>query len=220
MSYGARLPEPSSAARLACNANSRPNISRSSLISVLCTIVHTILTLTLDISSSDGAFATIAHNGEMTHPERAVMTQSQSAPSVPNLARENAAPADPAFVAKLQQAANLANENCDRATALAHMLSGQLREAQSRINQLELDQRSERICYRLFKQVGAHPASSTDSLTPTHYTLLPGNRRTCIIRPDRPVTKVTRSDFWNSARGVCARGVRGAVQSQHLSGIR
>jgi hypothetical protein len=81
----------------------------------LCTIVHTILTLALDISSSEGAFATIAHNGEMTHPERAVMTQSQSAPSVPNLARENAPPADPAFVAKLQQAANLANENCDRA---------------------------------------------------------------------------------------------------------
>ena len=128
MSYGARLPEPSSAARLTCNANSRPNISRSSLISVLCTIVHTILTLALDISSSDGASATTAHNGEMTHPERAVMTQSQSAPSVPNLARENVAPADPAFVAKLQQAANLANENCDRATALAHTLSGQLRE--------------------------------------------------------------------------------------------
>ena len=102
-------------------------------------MVHTILTLALDISSSDGAFATIAHNGEMTRPERAVMTQSQSAPSVPNLARENAAPADPAFVAKLQQAANLANENCDRATALAHTLSGQLREAQSRINQLELE---------------------------------------------------------------------------------
>ena len=61
------------------------------------------------------------------------MTQSQSAPSVPNLARENAASADPAFVAKLQQAANLANENCDRATALAHTLSDQLREAQSRI---------------------------------------------------------------------------------------
>ena len=116
-----------------------PIISRSSLISVLCTIVHTILTSALDISSSDGAFATTAHNGEMTHPERAVMTQSQSAPSVPNLARENAAPADPAFVAKLQQAANLANENCDRATALAHTLSGQLREAQSRINQLELE---------------------------------------------------------------------------------
>jgi hypothetical protein len=34
-------------------------------------------------------------------------------------------------VAKLQQAANLANENCDRATALAHTLSAQLREAGS-----------------------------------------------------------------------------------------
>jgi chromosome segregation ATPase len=75
----------------------------------------------------------------MAHPERAVMTQSQSTPSVPNLAWDNAAPADPAFVAKLQQAANLANENCDRATALAHTLSAQLREAQSRINQLELE---------------------------------------------------------------------------------
>src|SRR5437879_4617485 len=49
------------------------------------------------------------------------------------------AAADPAFVAKLQQTANLANENCDRAMALAHKLSAQLREAQSRINQLELE---------------------------------------------------------------------------------
>ena len=106
---------------------------------MLCTIVHTILTLALDISSSDGAFATIAYNDEKTHPEGAVVTQSQSVPSVLNLAQENAAPANPTFVAKLQQAANLANENCDRATALAHTLSGQLREAQSRINQLELD---------------------------------------------------------------------------------
>ena len=46
-------------------------------------------------------------------------------------------PADPAFVANLQQSANLANENCDRAVALAHKLSAHLREAQDRINQLE-----------------------------------------------------------------------------------
>ena len=65
------------------------------------------------------------------------MSQSQSAPSAPNSVRENGAPADPTFVAKLQQAARLANENCDRATVLAHTLSAQLREAQSRINQLE-----------------------------------------------------------------------------------
>jgi len=46
-------------------------------------------------------------------------------------------PADPAFVANLQDSADLANENCDRAVALAHKLSAQLREAQDRINQLE-----------------------------------------------------------------------------------
>jgi hypothetical protein len=44
--------------------------------------------------------------------------------------------ADP-VVADLQQSANLANENCDRAVALAQILSAQLREAQDRINQLE-----------------------------------------------------------------------------------
>jgi hypothetical protein len=67
-----------------------------------------------------------------------VMTQGQSAP-VPNSTPEDGAPADPAFVAKLQQTAKLANENCDRATILAHTLSAQLREAQSRINQLEAE---------------------------------------------------------------------------------
>ena len=44
--------------------------------------------------------------------------------------------ADP-VVANLQQSANLANENCDRAVALNQTLSAQLREAQDRINQLE-----------------------------------------------------------------------------------
>jgi hypothetical protein len=48
----------------------------------------------------------------------------------------NSVPADP-IVANLQQSANLANENCDRAVALAQTLSAQLREAQDRINQLE-----------------------------------------------------------------------------------
>jgi len=65
------------------------------------------------------------------------MSQSQSAPSVPNSASEDGTSADPAFAAKLRQVAKLANENCDRATILAHTLSAQLREAQSRINQLE-----------------------------------------------------------------------------------
>src|SRR3974390_1184730 len=69
------------------------------------------------------------------------MRESLSASSVHEFAGEDSdqVPADTALVAKLQQAAKLANENCDRAMALAHKLSAQLREAQSRINQLELE---------------------------------------------------------------------------------
>ena len=61
----------------------------------------------------------------------------QSTLSGPKFAPENGDPADATFVAKLQQAASLSNENCNRATALAHMLSAELRDAQQRINQLE-----------------------------------------------------------------------------------
>jgi hypothetical protein len=64
------------------------------------------------------------------------MSERQSAPSVHEFRREDS---DPAFVADLQQSASLANENCDRALALAHKLSAQVREAQHRINQLELE---------------------------------------------------------------------------------
>jgi chromosome segregation ATPase len=69
------------------------------------------------------------------------MRESHSALPVREFAREDPdpVPADPALVARLQQAAKLANENCDRAMALAHKLSAQLREAESRINQLKLD---------------------------------------------------------------------------------
>jgi hypothetical protein len=44
-----------------------------------------------------------------------------------------------AIVAKIQWAADLSNENCDRAMALAHKLSMQLRAAEDRINQLEAE---------------------------------------------------------------------------------
>jgi hypothetical protein len=44
-----------------------------------------------------------------------------------------------AVVAMLQQAANLSNENCDRAMSLAHKLSLQLRAAEDRINQLQAE---------------------------------------------------------------------------------
>jgi chromosome segregation ATPase len=67
------------------------------------------------------------------------MIERPPSPSVLKFAREEPDPSDPRFVAKLQHAANLANENCDRAMTLAHKLSTQLREAQDRINQLERD---------------------------------------------------------------------------------
>ena len=44
-----------------------------------------------------------------------------------------------AIIAKIQKAADLSNENCDRAMALAHKLSMQLRAAEDRINQLEAE---------------------------------------------------------------------------------
>ena len=44
-----------------------------------------------------------------------------------------------AIVKKIQSAADLSNENCDRAMALAHKLSMQLRAAEDRINQLEAE---------------------------------------------------------------------------------
>src|SRR6202045_2740340 len=62
-------------------------------------------------------------------------------------------PADPALVANLQQSANLANENCDRAVALAHKLSAQLREAQDRINQLERE--ADGLCDQLLAKAKA-----------------------------------------------------------------
>jgi chemotaxis protein histidine kinase CheA len=72
------------------------------------------------------------------HPERGHDPDSTRPLGIQFGARERR-PADHTVVARLQQAANLANENCDRATALAHTLSAQLRDAQFRINQLELD---------------------------------------------------------------------------------
>jgi hypothetical protein len=67
------------------------------------------------------------------------MGERQSAALVRNFAHEGSKQANLAVAEKLQQATNLANENCDRATALAHTLSAQLREAQNRINQLEFE---------------------------------------------------------------------------------
>jgi chromosome segregation ATPase len=43
-----------------------------------------------------------------------------------------------AIIAKIQKAAELANENCDRAMRLAHKLAMELRAAEDQINQLEV----------------------------------------------------------------------------------
>jgi hypothetical protein len=56
--------------------------------------------------------------------------------SVQHFTNGNADPADAAVAAK-SRAVELANANCDRAMALAHKLSAELRTAQERINQLE-----------------------------------------------------------------------------------
>ena len=44
-----------------------------------------------------------------------------------------------AIIAKIQKAAELSNENCDRVMKLAHKLSMELRAAEDRINQLEAE---------------------------------------------------------------------------------
>ena len=63
--------------------------------------------------------------------------RTESARSGLTSAPENDHPADVTLLAKLQQTATLANENCDRATALVRKLSAELRDAQQRIRDLE-----------------------------------------------------------------------------------
>ena len=55
----------------------------------------------------------------------------------PRFACDDGDPADAAFMAKLQHAASLSNQNCDRATVLVRMLSAELRDARQRVNELE-----------------------------------------------------------------------------------
>jgi chromosome segregation ATPase len=56
--------------------------------------------------------------------------------------QQSSSPADEAgqaVITQIQKAAQLANENCDRAMALAHKLAMQLRAAEDRITQLEAE---------------------------------------------------------------------------------
>ena len=71
-----------------------------------------------------------------THPNKSLKIVPKERPrSYAPLVEE----AGKAIIAKLQKAADLSNENCDRAMKLAHKLSMQLRAAEDQINQLETE---------------------------------------------------------------------------------
>ena len=67
-------------------------------------------------------------------PEQVVKLEPRGRPRTHDTAVEESGQA---IIAKIQRAAELANENCDRAMRLAHKLSMELRAAEDRINQLE-----------------------------------------------------------------------------------
>ena len=67
-------------------------------------------------------------------PEQVVKLEPEARPPSHDTPLDEAGQA---IVAKIQRAAELANENCDRAMSLAHKLSMELRAAEDRINQLE-----------------------------------------------------------------------------------
>jgi hypothetical protein len=66
-----------------------------------------------------------------------------------------------AVLAMLQKAADLSNDNCDRAMAMAHKLSIQLRAAEERVRELELEtrhyqdraQRAEKWLIRIYNDI-------------------------------------------------------------------
>jgi hypothetical protein len=72
--------------------------------------------------------------------ENGADTPKQGLKFVPKERPRNYAPlveeAGEAIIARIQKAADLSNENCDRAMKLAHKLSMQLRAAEDRVNQL------------------------------------------------------------------------------------
>jgi hypothetical protein len=75
----------------------------------------------------------MSENGADT-PEPVVKFEPKGRPRTYDAPVEEAGQA---IVAKIQRAAELANENCDRAMRLAHKLSMELRAAEDRIHQLE-----------------------------------------------------------------------------------
>ena len=82
---------------------------------------------------ADCGVSTMNENGTEV-PEQVVKFEPKARPRSYDTPLDEAGQA---IIAKIQRAADLANENCDRAMKLAHKLSMQLRAAEDRINQLE-----------------------------------------------------------------------------------
>jgi len=105
----------------------------------------------------------------MSGGERIPESSKKVIPFAPNKAyrgevREEGDPVDrsgQAIIELLQQAAETASNNCDRAMELAHKLSMQLRAAEERIRELEADtnhyhdraQRAETWLARIYKDI-------------------------------------------------------------------
>jgi hypothetical protein len=107
-----------------------------------------------------------ADDVELEMSDRAPEAMQKIIPFAPTnkAGRDEADPMDrsgQAIVALLQQAADAANSNCDRAMDLAHKLSMQLRGAELRIRELEEDvkvfhdraQRAEQWLARIYKDI-------------------------------------------------------------------
>ena len=84
---------------------------------------------------ADCGVSTMNENGTEV-PEQVVKFEPKARPRSYDTPLDEAGQA---IIAKIQRAAELANENCDRAMKLAHKLSMQLRAAEDRVNQLEAE---------------------------------------------------------------------------------
>jgi hypothetical protein len=112
----------------------------------------------------------VRHREPTMSGERNPESSKKVIPFAPNKAYRQEPPRDDgdpvdrsgqAIIELLQQAAETANSNCDRAMELAHKLSMQLRSAEERIRELESDtnhfhdraQRAEKWLARIYKDI-------------------------------------------------------------------
>jgi hypothetical protein len=95
-----------------------------------------------------------------------------------------------AVIAQIRKAADLANENCDRAMALAHKLAMQLRAAEDKITQLEAEvalfrdraTRAERWLQTIHSEI-EQKLIAPKSVSPTEQRLVSSNSN---MEPSQP----------------------------------